>query len=141
MGRMIFSTALGAGLLATVAFAQSYGGYRYDSGYNGDHGYQRPGVINQVRADLERAASSSFYAHAQRGRFDHALRELNRFEDRLRRGKFDKGPLDEVISDTSHLSRARELEPRMRDMLARDANELRAFRSSRGYESYYGRRW
>ena len=45
-----------------------------------------------MRGDLERAASSSFYAHDQRGRFDHALRELNRAARLARRG-----PAAEVV--------------------------------------------
>ena len=141
MRRMILSTAMVAAALSSVAFAQGYygnqgyyrgGDGRYRDGYNSG-----PRILDRVRADFERGASTSFYARDQRWRFDHAIRELNRFEDKLREGKFDKGKLDSVIDDAAHLSRARDLDPRMRDIMARDADELRAFRANRG--GYYGR--
>lgn len=152
MRRMAISTAILAAALSSVAFAQGYGGYRndpyyrddpyyrggrysdrYRDGYGNRDPYGSPRIIDRVRADLERGASSTYYANHQRGRFEHAMRELNRFEDRWRQGKFDKGRLDEVIEDLANLSRARDLDPRMRDIMARDANDLRVFRANRGY--------
>lgn len=100
---------------------------------------QRGGILDRAFTDLQRAASSSYYARHERGHFDHAMRELAKFQDKLRRGKFDKHPLDEVIGEMSHLSRASELHPRFRDLMARDADELRAYRASGGYGPDYGR--
>lgn len=138
--------ALAAILITSSAFAQGYGGYR-DGGYRGDpynrdayaRGYNGSGAIDRAFADLEQAASSTFYARHQRGHIDHALRELSKFQSKWSRGKFDRHALDEAIGEMSHIARSGEMHPRTREMLARDADELRAFRAGAGYESYgYG---
>ena len=136
-----------AGGLATGLFAQDYERYRdpYGHRYEDRSGYNRGDVLDRAFSDLRWAASSSFYARHQRGHFDHALQELGRFEEKFRRGRFDRHPLDEAIGEMSHLSRANELEPRVRETMARDADELRVFRAGGDpgyggrYGSYYGR--
>lgn len=124
-------------LSASSAFAQAYGGYRGDP-YNRDayaRGYNGSGPVERAFGDLERAASSGYRARHERGRIDHALRELSKFQNKWSRGKFDRHALDEAIGEMSHVSRAWDIDPRTREMLARDADELRAFREGARYES------
>jgi hypothetical protein len=102
--------------------------------------------VDRAISDLQRAASYNGWDHHDRGRFDHAVKELYKFQDKWGRGHFDKHPLDEAIGEMSHLSRSGHLDPRTRDTLARDADELRYFRSGnggwyngRGSDPYYQR--
>jgi hypothetical protein len=132
------------GLFVTGAFAQSYGGYRDnpysrgDRNYRGDRyrgdGYRGGDIVDRTFADLQQTASASFYARHERGHFDHAMRELSKFQNKRARGKFDHHALDEAIGEMSRLSRAGELNPRVRETMARDADELRVFRAG-GYDN------
>lgn len=146
--RFAFSAAA-AGMLATAAFGQDYDPHRYrDQDRHGDqHGDQSAGggdVIERVFADVQDAASRSFYARRERGRFDHAMRELSKFQNKRRSGRFDRHPLNEAIGELSHLSRANELDPHIRDRMARAADELREFRAAGSYDgshAYYQPRY
>ena len=137
--RQFLFIAAACGVLASSAFAQSYGGYRdpYTRGGEYSRGYGA-NPVNRAMSDLQRAAASSYYARHQRGHFDHAMRELAKFENKFQRGRFDKHPLDEAIGELSHLSRSGDLDPRTCDILARDADELRAFRAG-AYDRGYNR--
>jgi hypothetical protein len=124
------------GVFASAALAQEYGGHRYRDSYGNP--YRGGGdAVDRVFADLQEAASTSVYARHQRSHFDHAMRELSRFQNKWRNGRFDKHPLDEAIGEMSHLSRAGELNPQVRDRMARDADELRAFRARGSYDGRY----
>jgi hypothetical protein len=136
---LLFATA---GIFASAASAQDYGRYgddRYSRGYSRDRefGNRRGDVVDRAFADLQRAASSSFYARHQRGHFDHAMRELSKFQNKWSRGKFDNHAIDEAIGEIAHLSRAGELNPRVRELMARDADELRAFRAGGRFDGRY----
>jgi hypothetical protein len=138
--RQLALTALlvaSAGMFGSAASAQDYGRYgddRNSRGYGRDREFGPRGgdIVDRALNDLQRAASTSFYARHDRGRFDHAMRELSKFQNKWSRGKFDNHALDEAISEMSHLSRSGELNPRVRDVMARDADELRAFRAAGG---------
>jgi hypothetical protein len=128
--------------MAVGLFAQDYGRDRnaYGDRYRDRRGYNRGDVLDHAFSDLQWAASSSMYARHQRGHFDHAMRELGKFQDKFQRGHFDKHSVDEVIDEMSHLSRAGELNPSVRETMARDADALRVFRAGRypGYGGGYG---
>jgi hypothetical protein len=124
------------GVFASTALAQDYGGYRYRDSYGNPY-RGRGDVIDRVFSDLQDAASTSLYAHHQRGHFDHAMRDLSRFQDKWRNGRFDRRPLDEAIGAMLHLSRAGELNPAVRERMAFDADELRAFRDRWPYDGRY----
>jgi hypothetical protein len=152
-----------ATMLATTAFAQRYPNQRdpygrgpndrdpyYRDGYgnrdaygNRDRsgnrgGYRNGDPVNRAIQNLQRAASMNRYDKHERNHFDKALKELRKFQDRSRSGRFDGGALDKAISNMSDLARARQLHPRDRDLIVRDISELRQVRASGGgyYDPY-----
>jgi hypothetical protein len=85
-------------------------------------------------ADLSRAAS---YTRRDWKHFDHAQRELGKFQEKWARGHFDTHPLDEAIDELKRLAYSGHLNPRDSAMLAGDIEPLRQFRSARGYYGGY----
>ncbi len=134
-------------LACTGAFGQSYGGYRDNPYYGGPSrdnrvysGSYGANPVDRAIDDLQRAASTSYYARKERGHFDHALRELSKFQNKSAQGRFDRHALDEGIGELSHLAGSRYLDPRLRETMARNADELRDFRANGAYPSPYGGR-
>jgi hypothetical protein len=141
--------AAGALLLASCATAQwggpygngPYGNGPYNNGpsNNGPYGNRYPGrggygqgntaAIDRTMSDLSRAQSGPWANRSNE--YDKARRDLERFRESWMRGKFDRGRLDSAIGHVQSAA-GRTRDPRMREMLLRDANELRAFRSSGG---------
>ena len=109
-----------------------YGNDRYGYGRNGDP------LIGRVLADLNMAASNARVDGHERRHFDEAAQKLHEFEGRWAQGKFDTGKLDKAIQNLEHLADADQLRGRDRDMLARDMEDLRQFRATRGRYSNYG---
>jgi hypothetical protein len=127
--------------------------YRNRDGYGDDrYSQQRPygygrndqSLIDRVMTDLNRAAEGARLDGHERRHFDEVAGNLQDFESRWARGKFDTGKLDKAIHNLEHLAEADRVRGRDRDMLARDLEALRQFRASRGrYDqnpSYY-RNW
>lgn len=111
----------------------------------GRYGYDRYGygrnegsLIGRVLADLNMAASNARLDGHERKHFDEAAQKLQEFEDRWAQGKFDTGKLDKAIQNLEHLADADRVSGRDRDMLARDMQDLRQFRSTRGRYSNSG---
>jgi hypothetical protein len=110
-------------------------GYR-DEGYGG---YNNSGIINRVMRDLQVASSRNRGVNGhERDHFNRAMNELQQLNYRSQQGRVDNGRLNRVIEDLEHLSRANQVHPRDREMLARDMYDLQAFRSNRGG---YNNRW
>ncbi len=80
--------------------------------------------------------SSSFISWRERQRYDNAIRHLSEFQNRLYRGHFDKGRLDQAISDVQHVAEHNALDERGRGILWNDLNNLRAYRAYRGEGGY-----
>ena len=138
--RRFLVLTVGLGLLfAFSAAGQTYGPYRgqpyydgrnYEQGYRGGYG----DIVGRAMADLTRAGS---YNRREWKHFDHAQRELGKFQDKWARGHFDTHPLDEAIDELKHLAYSGHLSPRDSSMLARDIEPLREFRATRGYSGGY----
>lgn len=144
------------GLLAlTVALnAQSWGQRPYSDPYyrndrfnegrhygQGGYGYgQNQDLIGRVLYDLNNAARYARLDGHESRHFEQSAEKLQEFQERLDRGRFDTGKLDKVIENLEHLAQADRVHPRDRRMLARDLEDLRQFRASRGYYSGYGYR-
>lgn len=124
------------------------GGYNYDDRYGqGRYGNNRFGyggnqdpLIERVLSDLDRAAANARFDGRERKHFAEAARQLEQFEDRRMRGKFDTGKIHEAIEELDHLVKADRVSWRDREILARDREELRQFSFSRGRYSNYGYR-
>ena len=118
-----------------------YGQPRYDpyyrNGYDGNRGYQSD-PIGRTMSDLNRAASRAYLDGHERHHFDEVAGNLQEFQARLERGKFDTGKLDKAIHNLEHLSQADRVRGGDREMLTRDLFDLRQFRAARGYGSYGG---
>ena len=122
-------------------YSRQRGGYPSQGGYgNNGYGYGRnqDSVISRVMGDLSRAAANARLDGHERKHFDEVAQSLQEFEGRWAQGKFDSGKLDKAIRNLEHLADADRVRGRDRDMLARDVQDLRQFRSTRGRYSDYG---
>ena len=138
-----------------VANAQTYGPPRDDPYYRDDrngggqyrdddyrqrrdnrYGSRQGGsLIGQVLSDIDRAARQSWVDNHERKHFYEASRKLQEFEERWARGNWDNGKLDKAIENLQHLAESDQVRGREREVLYRDLNELRQFRSGRGRNS------
>ena len=143
---------LGAGVLflSLSAGAQTwgqdpYGQPRYDPYYRNDDPYSRPRgngygqnqdyLIGRVMSDLSQAASHAYLDGHERKHFVEVAGNLQDFQARWSRGKFDTGKLDNAIHNLEHLAQADRVRGRDREILSRDLYDLRQFRATRG--GYY----
>ena len=108
--------------------------YSYQRGYRYE---QNEGLIGRVMSDLNIAASSAYLDDHERTHFGEVAGNLQDFQARWSRGKFDTGKLDKAIHNLDHLAHADRIRPREREMLTRDVYDLRRFRDTRG--GYYQR--
>lgn len=114
--------------------------YRGRGGYDGDpYSQQRSGygrnqgnLIGRVMSDLNRAAERARLDRHEVRHFDEVASSLREFDERWARGRFDTGKLDKAIHNLEHLADADRVHGRDRDLLARDLQDLREFRASRG---------
>jgi hypothetical protein len=128
-----------AGGVAQAQYRDRYADYGRYPDSRGGYGYGN-GVVGRALSDLDRAASTRYADNHERKHFDQARKDLLRFQENSSRGKFDRDRLDGAIEHLSHLAGSDRVHPRDRQMLARDANELRSLRSSGGWNGP-GRRW
>lgn len=98
--------------------------------------------IGPVEATIEHIQAigrfNGAYSHRERERYDNALRHLGEFDERARRGYFDKGKLDQAIGDVQNLVDHNPMDGRARDVLWRDLGALRSLRAryDHGYRRY-----
>ena len=88
-------------------------------------------MINQTLRDLQSAASRNRVDGHERDHFNRAMSELQQMSYRSQ-GQIDGGRLNRVVEDLDHLSRADQIHPRDRQVLARDRQALQSL--------YYNRR-
>jgi hypothetical protein len=104
--------------------------YSQERGYG--YGRNQLSLIDRVMTDLNRAAERARLDDHERNHFNEVAGNLQEFEARWARGKFDTGRLDRAIDSLKHLAEADRVRGRDRDMLARDIEDLRQFRANRG---------
>src|ERR1700736_1701868 len=110
--RGLFSAAIaGAG---AGAFGQEFGNAR--------------DLVAKVQADLQRAADFTRNNEKERERYHNVQKNLSEFDRELRKGKFEKGKLDDAIEDLKNVVKENTLESHDRDELARDLSDLRTLR-------------
>jgi hypothetical protein len=135
----VLLTAFLAGGIAHAQYRDRYGNSSpYSRGPYSDRG-RYDDVVGRALSDLNRAGSIRFADKHERRHFEDARKDLFRFEENRRRGRFDRDRLDGAIDHLNHLVRSPQLHPRDREMLARNMDALRDFRARGGY--YDGRRW
>jgi hypothetical protein len=130
---------LGSALSIVTAQAQVYREGPYGrGGYRDDRGYGRGDAINRTLSDINRVRSYGWSDRRERKHLDQAERELVKFQDKLVRGRFDYHHLDQGIEHLNRALNSYQMNPRDRDVLARDLITLRDFRN--GGRGYYDRR-
>jgi hypothetical protein len=106
---------------ATVSSQGKYGGARE--------------IINHVNEDLRRAADDARQGNKgkdERDRVDKAQHRLSDLDQKLSKGKFDKGKLDDLISSVRDVVEHNTLAPPTRDALKADISDLERLRSAKG---------
>jgi hypothetical protein len=125
----VLTLTLGAMLLGGVTANAQYRGE--GPGYR--DGYAREGnVIGRVMGDVDLAARNSYLDRREQQRLWRVREDLQRFDERWRRGQWDQGRLDSAISNLSRVADNGRMDSRDRRMMFNDANLLREFRSNRG---------
>jgi hypothetical protein len=96
---------------------------------NAQHNYRNGGgILERVRADLDRAESHSYGNGGDRKRFNNVRQELNDF-----RRSGNPHELNEAISKLQKVVNDNRLAPRDRDILADDLYRMREFRAGNGW--------
>lgn len=114
--KTFFATVLmGATLLAGGASAQRYG-------------YREP-LLERVQSDLSRAMEHA----SARNRVSKAERELARFQAERASGRFAGHQFNKAMNALDSVVRGNGIDPRDREVLARDLQNLRGFAAANRY--------
>jgi hypothetical protein len=120
----------GFGMLHAQGYPPNYppaGGY-----------YQRQPASPAERTieDLRRISERETFSHGEHDRYQHAIEHLAEFSGRLYAGRFDRGKLDRGIDDVRNVLARNRIDPRGREILSGDLNELYRFRANYGGYRY-----
>lgn len=96
-------------------------------------------LIDRVHVDLNHGYNAWHLSHGDRDRLTHAEHQLRNFDKDWRRGKFDKGDLDDSIAAIQHVLDHNHLTGRERDALWEDVTQLRRMREA--YDRHEIGRW
>jgi len=139
---------LSIALLASGTLLAQYGGYRstdpygrsngrYETnrgGYNNGYGNNQNGQrgIDSIQTDLSRIGQRAAWDGWAVKQFSQAVSNLEEFQLKASRGKFDRGRLDKAIDNLNRLLTAPELHPRDKQRIASHRDQLRYIRSRNG---------
>ncbi len=125
MRRFVPAFVMAASLIAFSIVAQAQwgpgGAYRPES---------VSALIDRVHVDLNHGYAAWHLSHGDRDRLTHAEHQLRDFAKDWRRGKFDKGDLDDSIAAIQHVLDNNHLNGRERDALWEDVTQLRKMREA-----------
>jgi hypothetical protein len=125
-------------LQATVVLGLALTVQTLHAQYPRPYGERRFGPVEATIQHVDAIArANGVYSHRERERYDNALRPLGEFQERVRRGDFDKGKLDQAIEDVQNLVDHNPMDGRARSVLWRDLGALRSLRAR--YDHGYGR--
>jgi hypothetical protein len=119
-------------------YGTNRGGYGY--GNNTGYGYGNSGsgnssaILNRTMQNLQSAASRNRVDGHERDHFNRAMSELQNM--RYSQGNVDSRRLSRVLEDLDHLASANQINPRDRQVLARDRQALASL-----YGGYGSNRW
>jgi hypothetical protein len=102
----------------------------------GNYSRQTASPADRAVQDLQQVAQREGYTHGDRDRYDHAIEHLSQFSNKLYSGRFDRGKLDRGIEDLRNVLNRDRIDPRGREILSADLNELYRYRSSSGGYRY-----
>ena len=132
------AVAAGLFLLSFSVFGQyPYGDRRDRGGYDRSDRYRDPrngrgSIVSQVISDLDQVNYRSWRGR-ERNNANDARNNLLNFQSTWQRGRFETKYLDRAIDHMKAIAGYGRIDPRMRERMARDIDELRAFRASGGY--------
>ena len=124
--RLLGVFSLGLGLMMSGAAPLPAAAACAFQQYGNDLGDIR-GLVDRNQNDL-RAAADLEHGKKERNRYYRAQKALSAFDRRLSKGHFDKGKLNQAISDVQSVIDHNTLQPSSRDALLRDVADLRATR-------------
>src|SRR5260370_11072505 len=87
-------------------------------------------LVAKVQTDLERAADFTRSNEKERSRYQSVQRKLSEFDRELKKGKFEKGKLDEAIDELKEVVKSNTLESHDRESLSADLTALRILRDA-----------
>jgi hypothetical protein len=124
---------MGAVALALLPGWQILQAQGYPQG--GDRYYERQPSSSAERTieDLRRISQRETFSHGGHERYEHAIEHLSQFSGKLYAGRFDRGKLDRSIDDVRNVLQRNRMDPRAREVLSSDLNELYRFRSGYRY--------
>jgi hypothetical protein len=102
----------------------------------GNYQRQPASPADRTIEDLRQVAQRNAFTHGERERYDHAMDHLSQFSSKLYSGRFDRGRLDRGIEDVRNVLSRNRIDPRGREILQSDLNELYRYRSSYGGTRY-----
>jgi hypothetical protein len=102
----------------------------------GNYQRQPASPADRVIEDIRQVAQRNAFSHGERERYDHAIEHLSQFSGKLYSGRLDRGKLDRSIEDLRNILQRNRIDPRGREILGSDLNELRRYRSSYGGYRY-----
>ncbi len=111
---------------------------RYRDDRYRDPRYGRSSVVDRVISDLDRASFRG-WGGRERDNASDARNNLYNFASRWQQGRFETKYLDRAIDHLKVLAYSGRTDPRTRSLIARDIDDLRAFRAGGGYRGggYY----
>ena len=130
IGCLIAISTFGLGTLAQAQFGPPGGPYQPDAVSS---------LIDRVHEDLNRGYNVWHLHGDDRGRLNHAEAQLRDFSKEWRKGKFDKGNLDDSIKAVQHVLDDNHLSGSERDALWSDVEQLRRMREA--YDRHEIGRW
>ena len=89
-------------------------------------------LVDRVQNDLRHSFRMARDKAKERERLDNAQQHLSEFDKDLARNKFDKDKLNDSINDVKNVVENNTLDPRDRDGLTQDLQDLRNLRQTRG---------
>jgi len=125
IGAVAFATLSGSQLLHAQWYPQA-----------GSYQRQPASPADRAIEDLRQVAQRNAFSHGERERYDHAIEHLSQFSGKLYAGRMDRGKLDRSIEDVQNVLRRNRIDPRGREILGNDLNELLRYRSSYGGYRY-----
>jgi hypothetical protein len=126
MNRRQFSQFALAGLTAATALklsAQDRDDRR--EGHDWERGRE---LVRRTMEDMRHLERRESFAGDERGHYEGALQDLERFDRSLDERHFDRDRLDQAIARINDVTRSRMLDERERERLSQDLADLRRFR-------------
>jgi hypothetical protein len=118
---------LGMSLVCLITASPAEAQFGPDNRYRPD---SVSALIDRVHSDLDRGYAVWHLRHGDRGRLNHAERQLRDFEKHWRGRKFDRGNLDHSIGSIQRVIDDNHLQGGERDALWNDVEQLRRMREA-----------